>query len=88
MWQLSNWHRNLTLQTKPIRINTVNQDSMTNYDKLMDVIKDYLFLYYSRGKDRDEWYEKDAEETSRSILEAVEEFQSKSTQIGQWRASD
>lgn len=87
MWQLSNWHRNLTLQTKPIRINTVNQDSMTKHDKLIDVIKDYLYVFFQRGKSGDEWFETDGAETAQSILEAVEEYQSTPT-IMHWRATD
>lgn len=61
---------------------------MTNYDKLMDTIKDHLYGYYISGQHDDKWDEDDAQSSAKSILEAVEEFQSKSAKLNQWRASD
>ena len=61
---------------------------MTNYDRLMDTIKDHLYGYYISGQHNDGWDESDAQESSMMILEAVEEFQSKCTKLNQWRASD
>lgn len=61
---------------------------MTHYDKLMDIIKDHLYGYYVSGQHNDGWDEADAKESSASILKAVEEFQSKRANLGQWRASD
>lgn len=61
---------------------------MTNYDRLMDVIKDHLYGYYISGTHKDGWDESDAQETASMILQAVEEFQDKRTKLNQWRASD
>lgn len=61
---------------------------MTYYDKLMDIIKDHLYAYYLSGQQGDGWDESDAQESSRMILEAVEEFQQKRVGFARWRASD
>lgn len=60
---------------------------MTRYDKLMDVIKDHLYAYYVGGRHNDDWDERDAEDSAKEILRAVEEFQS-SPMSKAWRASD
>lgn len=49
---------------------------MTRYDRLMDAIKDHLYNYYISGQQGDKWDEFDAQETSHSILLAVEQYQS------------
>lgn len=58
---------------------------MTNYDKLIDSIKQELYEFHSSTA---LWDEKDANETSHRILEIVEEFQSNRYSTNQWRASD
>ena len=60
---------------------------MTRYDKLMDTIKDHLWVYYHNGKSDDGWDEADAQESAHMILQAVEEYQS-SPLVKKWRASD
>lgn len=60
---------------------------MTRYDRLMDAIKDHLYNYYISGQQGDKWDEFDAQETSHSILLAVEQYQS-SPFAKRWRASD
>jgi len=54
----------------------------------MDTIKDHLYGYYISGQHDDKWDEEDAQSSAKSILEAVEEFQSKLAKLNQWRASD
>lgn len=61
---------------------------MTHYDRLMDAIKDHLYTFYVSGQQLDKWDETDAQETARSILFAVEEFQQKRVLDNKWRASD
>lgn len=61
---------------------------MTHYDRLIDTIKDHLYAYYISGQHKDKWDEADANETSAMILRTVEEFQTKRSTLGQWRASD
>ena len=61
---------------------------MTNYDKLMDVIKDHLYAYYITGQHNDGWDESDAKESAHMILETVEKYQSVYSRNNQWRASD
>ena len=46
---------------------------MTNYDKLIDSIKQELYEYYSNIS---VWDEQKANKTSHKILQIVEEFQS------------
>lgn len=60
---------------------------MTQYDKLMDVIKNHLYAYYLSGQKDDGWDEADAKESAHIILQAVEEYQSVPT-VARWRASD
>jgi hypothetical protein len=60
---------------------------MTQYDKLMDVIKDHLYAYYLSGQKDDGWDEADAKESAHMILEVVEKFQATPT-VARWRASD
>ena len=60
---------------------------MTHYDKLIDCIKIHLNSYYVSGLTYSGWDEKEAAESARSILEAVEEFQDKRN-LNQWRATD
>jgi hypothetical protein len=61
---------------------------MTHYDRLIDTIKDHLYGYYIIGKTQDGWDEADAQESAIMILGEVEEFQTKRSKLGQWRASD
>jgi hypothetical protein len=60
---------------------------MTRYDKLMDAIKDELYLQYTIGKAGDGWDEADALESAHALLQMVEEYQS-SPMVKRWRASD
>jgi hypothetical protein len=60
---------------------------MTRYDKLMDAIKDELYLQYTIGKAGDGWNEVDALESAHAVLQMVEEYQS-SPLVKRWRASD
>lgn len=50
---------------------------MTNYDRLIDAIKDYLYTEYLSGKCGDNWDETAAATTAHEILKIVEEFQQK-----------
>jgi hypothetical protein len=61
---------------------------MTHYDKLIDVIKDQLYAAYVSGQHNDGWDEAEAHESAQMILQAVEEFQEKRSNLIQWRASD
>lgn len=60
---------------------------MTQYDKLMDSIKNHLYAYYLSGHHDAGWDEADAKESAHTILQAVEEYQSVPT-VARWRASD
>lgn len=46
---------------------------MTNYDKVIDMISNEIYLYMVSNES---WDETEAKKTSRKILEIVEEFQS------------
>lgn len=46
---------------------------MTHYDKLIDSIKQEIYQFYTST---DSWDEESAKNTSHSILEIVEQFQS------------
>ena len=61
---------------------------MTHYDRLIDVIKDYLNGYYISGQQGDGWDEADAQESAHMILQAVEEFQTVRNKVTRWRATD
>lgn len=61
---------------------------MTHYDRLIDVIKDYLNDYYISGQVGDGWDEADAQESAHMILQAVEEFQTVRNKVFRWRATD
>lgn len=61
---------------------------MTNYDKLIDSISNQIYLL---NVSNESWNEDSAKNTSRRILEIVEEFQQNQSSIkkrNSWRASD
>ena len=60
---------------------------MTQYERLLTEIKDYLFTYYSSGSRDDGWDEADANESARMIVEIVKKFESIPT-VAKWRATD
>ena len=51
---------------------------MTNYDKLVDAISNEIYLL---NVSQESWNEEAAKKTSRKILEIVEEFQQKRSNI-------
>jgi hypothetical protein len=51
---------------------------MTNYDKLVDAISNEIYLL---NVSQESWDEEAAKKTSRKILEIVEEFQQKRSNI-------
>ena len=51
---------------------------MTNYDKLVDAISNEIYLL---NVSQESWNEEAAKKTSRRILEIVEEFQQKRSNI-------
>ena len=51
---------------------------MTNYDKLIDAISNEIYLL---NVSQESWNEESAKKTSRKILEIVEEFQQKRSNI-------
>lgn len=58
---------------------------MTHHDTVIDTITQYIYDVWSKGP---EWDEQLAKEKAQSILESVEEFQTKRSGSLQWRASD
>jgi len=50
---------------------------MTNYDKLIDSIKEYLYSEHLSGKCGEPWNEDEASKTAHEVLLIVEEFQQK-----------
>ena len=59
---------------------------MTHYDKLIDSIVEEMYFHWSENTSK--WNEEGAKERAHKILTLVEEFQSTSTKVGQWRATD
>ena len=51
---------------------------MTNYDKLVDAISNEIYLL---NVSQESWDEESAKKTSRRILEIVEEFQQKRSNL-------
>lgn len=51
---------------------------MTNYDRLVDAISNEIYLL---NVSQESWNEESAKKTSRRILEIVEEFQQKRSNI-------
>lgn len=64
---------------------------MTHHDLIIDTIVSYLYESYKDGEMGESWSSENAEKYAQLILEAVEEFQQKRSELKKstrWRASD